>query len=206
DVANPKAPLHFVLRSIDVDHEAWSAFAQTRSINQQKQDAWSWVRKRARDGTAEITASWSMSADHGRQTLLQQGHEMIYPSEYAPHRSSSGAAQKHPVSAPLIPTALETRNAGTSLQIEGTRSPEGYVQVWYDFKHVRLAGQSVHHRIKEGEEWIPDATMPTFATMNQSSTAIVCPGRTSLIGVLAPLTPDGSPDESKRTLLFIEVK
>jgi hypothetical protein len=131
----------------------------------------------------------------GQRSKVESIREVRYATDF--DESSEGGF--------ATPNAFETRNVGTTVEVDPAMSPAGGVldlNVAAEFSS--FWGHDVLHRILVEGEWKPDVTMAAFYTM-QPTTQISIPINTPvLVAVMSPPDDKGWTDPSRKVLLFVK--
>lgn len=131
----------------------------------------------------------------GQRSKVESIREVRYATDF--DESSEGGF--------ATPNAFETRNVGTTVEVDPVMSPAGGVldlNVAAEFSS--FWGHDVLHRILVEGEWKPDVTMAAFYTM-QPTTQISIPINTPvLVAVMSPPDEKGWTDPSRKVLLFVK--
>jgi hypothetical protein len=134
-------------------------------------------------------------------------HEFIFPTEYEqPPLGCNGSGEvKEPWNVRPVPTAFETRNMGSILEVDpeietGNRTmflrfiPE---LVWH-------TGNTSWHQNKDDLGTPVDVQMPDFYTI-RLNTAIHCiSGQYTLAGVVSPKDDKGNTDLTRKVMVFVK--
>lgn len=166
------------------------------------------LAKLIKDGKASILETMLCTAPSGTKATSQSNEEFIYPTEY---QEPALPCDPPPPTPPLalnpevgpVPTAFETRNLGSILDIEPTLIDDG--------KWVRLtmAPEIVYH---VGDtlfsEWKSDhgnspVKMPLIYSLRFNSTITLTPGRPMLAAALSPKNQAGFPDLTRKLMVFV---
>ncbi|MCW1885666.1 hypothetical protein OKA04_13080 [Luteolibacter flavescens] len=160
-------------------------------------------------GGAEIVETSVVICRSGERAFVESIAEMIYPTEYEP--SSMGGSMvpldsKLVIPVPLRPTdcvSFETRNAGTTLEIEPTIGGGGKIV------DLRLAFESVSREslvtwTEFRDQW-GDASIkrPIFETKRLSSALTLLAGKFELFNIFTP-KPAAVPAATTRQLVFVK--
>lgn len=100
-----------------------------------------------------------------------------------------------------LATSFETRNLGLTVEtkIEGDRL--GLV-----IDRVVHVGDSVHHRVQDGVDWVADVTHPRMAKGGIEVTLPLMKSGWRLAGAGSEFGPDGRADKEHRLLFFVKVE
>ncbi|MBB5352146.1 hypothetical protein HNR46_002387 [Haloferula luteola] len=213
-------PRRISLRVVRVDHgELWSLLKAPGAWIQDS--AWSAFANVPQEMVADLMG-WLPRED---KLGIEAVQECTYPTEWVPGMKwevterweelskrggkegvASRATQRvvEPAVGEMMaatPTSFETRNVGFYLNLE----VKGEM---YDLEVDRVVklGDSVHHRVQDGEEWIADVTMPVFGHSRVETLlpAVSCDWK--LIGVGGEFLLGGEPDQEHRLLYFLKLE
>ena len=175
------------------------------------------LRKRitelTKENKAEILETQILVARSGEKSTSESVQEFIYPTEYEPAEMPStvkienGAeekAQNKELATGPTPTAFETRNLGSTLEVEPTIGANN------QYIDIRLAPELVYHvkntvwaewNSKYGEANI---VMPIFYTLRVTTSVTVYNGQPCLLAALSPKDDKGVTDTSRKILVFVK--
>jgi len=154
-------------------------------------------------GKATIVESMLCTAKHGQKSKSESIEEFIYPTEYEPPQPC-GNFEPTPRTAGPSPSAWETRNLGSTLEIETRLSDDNRTI------NLRLAPEIVYHVGNQSwSEWkdehgTANVQVPTFYTMRFNSTVTTVAGEYLLAAALSPKNQDGFPDFSRKVMVFVK--
>lgn len=170
-------------------------------------------------GEAELVETMLCLAPNGSRATAESVKEFVYPSEYEPGEipnaillenagdtETSGpppALRRNDYATGPTPTAFEARNLGSMLEIEPKVVTGG------ERVHLSLAPEIVHHVGNQiWAEWKghygdSPVQMPTFYRLSVNTTVILTAGEPLLLAALTPMTGDGSPDFSRKLMVFV---
>jgi len=162
---------------------------------------------------ADSLETMLVTSTSGQKATTESVREVIYPAEWEPidlptDRPLTVEEQKAkppvPRYFPPVPTAFQTRNTGTNLEIEPSLSE--------DTKsiHLRLvpeivleAGTSRWNPYKDelGNESV--VTQPVFYSLRTNTAITSGDGVPVLLSVLTPMTKEGVPDHSRKLFVIV---
>ena len=197
---------------IDVPHETLTALMADETITNDTQ-----LRARltelVKKKEASIMETQILQAPDGQKATAESIEEYIYPTEYEPAElpneitvEGEDGAQKvntRDFATGPTPTAFETRNLGTTLEIEPTLQKDGRTVM------LRFAPEIVHHVKNEvWSEWEgvhgrSDITMPVMFSMRVSTGVYVADGDYRLVSATSPKGEEGYPDFDRKVMLFV---
>lgn len=164
------------------------------------------VQKMVDENKATIIDTQVVHARSGEKATTESIAERIYPTEYAliPLRDSDAKTTKSPSAAPLLPTAFETRNVGSTLEVEPTIS-EDDTMVSLSFRPdlVWYTGKSTWAEYKGSNGMLNKVEMPEIYTIRMNG-AITCMDRQfCYAAMLSPKNDQGIMDQEQKVLVFI---
>ena len=163
---------------------------------------------------ANLYETMMMVARSGQKSTTESIREVIYPTEYEQPALPCGGtptaeerqaeAQAHPKFCPPVPTAFETRNTGSTLEIEPTIGDDNTTidlrlvpEIVFD---TGVRKWNVHKDGLGNESWIE---MPLFYSLRTNTSLTLSDGMPQLLSVLTPKGADGTPDPSRKTLVIV---
>lgn len=166
------------------------------------------------EGKASEFETMSVLGRSGEKSSTESIAEQIYPTEYEPANclppQGGTAEQADPLKEPkkipncAVPTAFETRNTGSMLEVEPTLN-EGDVII-----DVRLAPEIVLRAadsksrlinfVKDKEEFVE---MPMFYSLRTKTAVTLSDGAPLLVSTLTPMAANGTCDRSKKLLVMV---
>lgn len=164
-------------------------------------------------GKAQLIENQMLVARSGEKATIESIREFIYPTEYEPAELPStvkieqGAENKiaaRDLATGPTPTAFETRNVGSTLEIEPTVGDNNKII------DVRLSPEIVYHvENTVWSEWKDkhgraDIQMPIFYTLRINTAATVADGKSCLLGALSPKDNKGFTDTSRKVFIFLK--
>lgn len=171
------------------------------------------VQKMVEAGTAKHIETQMVNARSGETATSEAILEYIYPTEYEPAElpgkvSTEGsevdeATLAKGVATPPTPTAFETRNIGSTLEIQPTLGVDENVI------DLRLAPELVTHVENviwsewNGPQGEAPIQMPSFFSQRVNTGLTMIDGQYSLLNTLSMRKEDGQPDYQRKLLLFV---
>ncbi|MBK1831688.1 hypothetical protein JIN77_13210 [Verrucomicrobiaceae bacterium R5-34] len=171
------------------------------------------VAKLMQSGKAKLIENQMLVARSGEKATVESIREFIYPTEYEPSElpstikiekgAESKIASKEFATGPT-PTAFETRNLGSTLEIEPTIGDSNKTI------DVRLSPEITYHventvwsewKDKHGESNI---MMPVIYTLRVTTAVTLANGKPTLIAALSPKDDKGVTDTSRKVLVFLK--
>ncbi|NWK55794.1 hypothetical protein HW115_09245 [Verrucomicrobiaceae bacterium N1E253] len=162
---------------------------------------------------AEIIDTQMVISRSGEKSTSESIREFIYPTEYEPpelpnkiHLHTQDGKTEIPnkeLATGPTPTAFETRNLGSTLEVEPTLSENK------QYVDLRFAPELVYHvenvkwatwKDKHGEA---DIQMPIMYTLRVNTAVSVYNHRPCLVAALSPKDDKGITDRSRKVLVFV---
>ena len=147
-----------------------------------------WVQKKIKADEAAIIESAMVTAKSGLRAICESVTEYTYPTEYDPPAVSEKVKLSGQTEAPVTPpnaTAFETRNVGTTLEVDPFLDADNVtVDLNFAPEVVALDGHSVWPNEELDEMF--QMRMPTFYTMRITTQVTVMDGRYTFLGTARP--------------------
>ncbi|MCP5537022.1 MAG: hypothetical protein H7A51_12445 [Akkermansiaceae bacterium] len=162
---------------------------------------------------ATIIETQMLIARSGEKATAESVREFIYPTEYEPAelphtvKIENGAEDKitkKDLATGPTPTAFETRNLGSTLEVEPVIDTDNKVL------DVRISPELVYHvENLVWSEWKDhhgeaNIMMPVFYTLRVTTAASVVTGKPCLLAALSPRDDKGVTDTSRKILVFLK--
>lgn len=164
-------------------------------------------------GEATVVETMLVVARSGQKSTTESIKEFIYPTEYEPaelpneiHITQDGEKitpdVKDHATGPT-PTAFETRNLGSTLEVEPTMDEtENIID-------LRLSPEIVYHTGNEtwaewkGRHGDASIRMPNMFSARLNTSVTTFNGQTLFTAALSPKGPDGFPDFTRKLMIFV---
>lgn len=173
------------------------------------------VGQLVKDGKASIVETMLCTARSGQKAVTESIEEFIYPTEYEPAKLPKTASEEKEeegtTKAPRrnfaigpTPTAFDTRNLGSTLEIEPTLS-EGSKII-----DLRFIPEITYHTGNEiwaewkGEHGNSPIQMPKFYSLRLNTSATLVDGQPMLVAALSPKSQNGFPDFTRKLMVFVK--
>jgi hypothetical protein len=164
-------------------------------------------------GEATVVETMLVIARSGQKATVESIKEFIYPTEYEPaelpneiHITQDGEKTipdvKDLATGPT-PTAFETRNLGSTLEIEPTIGDDSNII------DLRFMPEIVYHTGNDtwaewkGRHGDASVRMPHMFTARINTAVTLINGRTLFVAALSPKGPDGFPDFTRKLMAFV---
>lgn len=181
--------INIYLEYIEVEHMDFSDWLFDNVMESDGTELRNEVQKWIKDGRAEIIDSALVAARSGQRAKVESIDEYTYPTEYNPPRIPNEVTLKGGAEAPIAaatPTAFETRNLGTTLEVDPVLGGDNHTI------DLSLAPEIV--KLEAIEQWHKKTTdprfhthFPTFYTMKISTQVTSQDGRYAFLGTTRPL-------------------
>ncbi len=164
-------------------------------------------------GEATVVETLLVTARSGQKATSESIQESIYPTEYEPPemwnrpdpnaRDEAGAQIAIGQTIGYTPSAFETRNVGSTLEIEPTLDESSTII------DLRFVPEITYHTGNETwAEWIDErgdasVRMPTFYTLRINTSLTLMAGQPLLAAALSPKNEDGVTDPTRKLMVFV---
>jgi hypothetical protein len=157
---------------------------------------------------AKVLETQIAIARSGQKATSESIHEFIYPTEYEPPELTAGnVVPKNPPpwSPGPTPTAFETRNVGSTLEIEPTIGTDNrIIDLRFVPELVWHTGSVTWH---EGKDQLGNpfhVRMPDFYTLRLNTALTLVSGQYALAGALSPKDDKGETDMTRKVMVFVK--
>ena len=177
------------------------------------------VQELVKKGEAKVIETMICNARSGEKALVESINEFIYPTEYEPpelpgtfgssDRDDGTSLDDIQILEKLFsfatPTSFETRNLGTTLEIEPTAGADDkYIDLRLAPDMVWHTGETVWVERKDSLGNIAKIQMPKIYSM-RTTTAVTCKeGQYVLAAALSPKDAEGTTDSSRKVMVFVK--
>lgn len=173
------------------------------------------VAQLVKDGKAKVMETLLCTGRSRQKSTTESIEEFIYPTEYepaefadeskkpAPAANEAADSSKREALGPT-PTAFETRNLGSTMEIEPTVSEDGKTI------DLRFVPEIVYHVENEiWAEWKDEhgsahVQMPVMYTLRVNTSVKLANGKPLLVGALTPKNDKGVPDHDRKLMVFVK--
>jgi Flp pilus assembly secretin CpaC len=201
---------------IDVSHEQLTELMFGDKVAANDTELRKQVAQLVKDGKATILETMLCTARSGQKATAESIEEFIYPTEYEPAELPENVHLKKKEDAEVArtvrrdlatgptPTAFETRNLGSTLEIEPTLSDDNKI---IDLRFVPEIVYHVGNQIWaewKGEHGNSPIQMPTMYSLRINTAVTLAAGQPMLVAVLSPKGKDGFPDFSRKLMIFVK--
>jgi hypothetical protein len=159
---------------------------------------------------AKVLETQIASARSGQKATSESIHEFIYPTEYEPPSLPGTFEGKPPKNPPEwspapTPTAFETRNLGSTLEIQPTIGENNRI---IDLRFVpELVWRTGNVTWHEGKDSLGNpfkVEMPDIYSIRLSTALILINGQYTLAGVVSPKNDKGDADMTRKVMVFVK--
>jgi len=201
---------------IDVSHEQFTELMFGPKPPANDGDLRKQVAQLIKDNKATVVETQLCIACSGQKAVSESIEEFIYPTEYEPatlpdnvHVKGDEVAGKtqgnrpDPATGPT-PTAFETRNVGSTLEIQPTLGSD------HKTIDLRFVPEIVYHVGNEvwaewkGEHGNSPVQMPTFYSLRLNTAVTLSDGHCMLAAALSPKNKEGKPDFTRKLMVFVK--
>jgi hypothetical protein len=171
------------------------------------------VQKLVDEQKATVFETMLCTGRSGEKSLAESIKEYIYPTEYEPaeipteiYTTKDGEKVKsdgEEYATGPTPTSFETRNLGSTLEVEPTVGADGKII------DLRFAPDIVHHVGNEtwaewkGKHGDASVRMPTMYSTRLTTAVTLVAGQPLLVAALSPKGENGYPDFKRKLLVFV---
>jgi hypothetical protein len=163
---------------------------------------------------ATVVETMICTAKCAQKATAESIQEFIYPTEYEPaavpvSEKTNAAGEKtvaydKDLATGPTPSAWDTRNVGSTLEVEPNLSADGKLI------DLRLVPEIVYNTGNfTWTEWHDqrgnaDIKMPLFYTLRINAAVFAVPGQQLLVAALSPKGPDGNTDFTRKVMVFVK--
>lgn len=196
---------------IEMSHEELTNLMIKPRAGANDQDLRDACTKLVEQNKATILETTSIIARSGDKAATESITEFIYPTEWKPYELANQLEAPESDEAPKalefipqpIPSAFETRNLGTTLQVEPTLGEDSRTIA------LRLAPELVYHVGNENwSQWVTkkgdgSIKMPSIYSLRLSTALIMIDGQPCLVAVQSPKDDSGKTDFTRKIAVFV---
>ncbi|MCX6865976.1 MAG: hypothetical protein NTV46_07105 [Verrucomicrobia bacterium] len=158
---------------------------------------------------AEVLETQILVVRSGMKATTESIHEFIYPTEYEPPALPgsfpSEPANNEKLPSSCMPTAFETRNLGSTLEIELTIGYDGrLIDLRLVPELVWHTGDTVWGEGKDARGMPFKIAMPDFYTLRLNTSLICINGQYMLASVQSPKDAKGEVDMTRKVMIFVK--
>jgi Flp pilus assembly secretin CpaC len=211
EILNLPKQIRVQVEFIEMPHEELTNLMTKPRSGANDQDLRDACTKLVEQNKATILETTSVIARSGQKASTESITEFIYPTEWKPYelpnQLEAPESDESPKALELIPqptpTAFETRNLGTTLQVEPTLGEEGRII------DLRLDSELVFHAGNENwSQWVTkkgdgSIKMPTMYSIRLNTGLTMIDGQPCLVAVQSPKDDSGKTDFTRKIAVFV---
>ena len=208
----PPKQIRVQVEFIDVSHEQFTELMFGPKPPANDNELRRQVAQLVKDGNATVLETLLCTSKSGNKATSESVEEFIYPTEYEPatlpdnvkgDEAAGKTEGKRPATGPM-PTAFETRNVGSTLEMEPTLGSDNKtIDLRFVPEIVYHVGNEVWAEWK-GEHGNSPVQMPTFYTVRVNTAVTLSDGNSMLTAALSPKGKDGKPDFTRKLMVFVK--
>ncbi|MDX1681406.1 MAG: hypothetical protein R3242_11830 [Akkermansiaceae bacterium] len=165
------------------------------------------VQKLLKSDEAKLIDTLITVARSGEKATTESIEEYIYPTEYDPPITPVDSDNKPlplPVN-PCLPTAFETRNVGSTLEVEPTIGEnDKMVNLRFIPEVVQHTGNVLWQEFKDNQGNVYKTQMPNFYTIRLNTAITTYTGQYYMAGTLSPRDEEGKHDSTRKIMIFVK--
>jgi len=197
--------IQVIVEFIEVEHLDFSDWVLSNHFDQSgtplRKAAQEWVR----DGRGEVIETATVLARSGQRAKVESISEHIYATEYDPPVVPEEVTLGEDSDAPMTdvtPTAFETRNLGTTLEVDPVLGADSYtIDLNLSPEMVQLEGAT--EWTNENYEGGIKLEMPLFYAMKVTTQVTLHDGTYQLIGTTRPMKDEDAKRKNAIVLVFV---
>ncbi len=172
------------------------------------------VQKLVKAGTAKVLETQMIAARSGEKATAESIAEYIFPTEYEALKGVQPSTGEAKVAAgvkpsvvawPPLPTSFETRNLGTTFEIEPTLGPDNrLIDLRFAPQLVWQTGRTVWQEQKDEKGNVAKIELPEIYSLRLTASLAMRSGVHSLAGILSPKDQNGRTDTSRKVMVFVK--
>jgi len=197
---------------IDVPHTTLTRLLAEPALSANHTQLRATLADLAGKGEATVVETMLVTARSGHKATSESIKEYIYPTEYESPEITTRPNPDDPEKLPPIstgeavgytPTAFETRNLGSTLEVEPTLDETGKVV------DLRFVPELVYHtgdntwaewKDKRGDSSV---RMPNIYCARINTSVLVVAGQPLFVAALSPKNAEGIPDTTRKLMVFV---
>lgn len=171
------------------------------------------VQELVEKDAAQVMDTQIVVCRSGQKATTESIHEFIYPTEYEPFKNlppTDGKDQSDvpPPSFPhnpATPTAFETKNIGSTLEVEATIGEnDKLIDLRFSPEMTWHTGNTVwlEHKDKLGNQ--TKVAMPGFYKLAINTSITCITGQYTIVGVHSPKNEKGEVDRDRKIMVFVK--
>ena len=169
------------------------------------------LQDRVAKNEAKVLETQMICARSGQKATAEAIHEFIYPTEYMPPEipisisGEQGLPPRKLPTLPYLPTAFETRNLGSTIEIEPTISEDDdLIDLRFIPEIVWQTGNTswVEHTDEMGNR--TQVQMTDIYTLRLNTQLFCKSGQYTLVATLSPKNDKGDIDLTRKVMVFLK--
>lgn len=206
DVNSPKL-VRVQVEFVEMSHEALTKLLfLSKPKSSDDTDLRKQVQEMVSKSEAKVLETQMITSKSGQKATVEAIHEFIYPTEY--QQPSLACGGKDPSSAPSlppIPTAFDTRNLGSTLEVEPTVGGDTKtIDLRFVPEVVYHNGNTVWHQGKDLSGNPYQVKMPDMYAARLNTALTFISGQYTLAGVISPKDDKGDTDMTRKVMVFVK--
>lgn len=160
---------------------------------------------------AKVLETQVVLSRSGQKSTVESVHELIYPTEFEPITDKKVEEQvKNAISPlfpsnPAMPSAFETRNVGSSLEVEpAITDDDKMIDLRFTPEFIWHTGDRVWHEGKDSAGNVFQVKMPDFYTIRLYTSLTCVDGQYIMAGVLSPKNDKGELEQDRKVMVFVK--
>jgi len=163
---------------------------------------------------AKVLETQIICAKSGLKATAESIHEFIYPTEYEPPQIpvtlTSDNKEGSPLGTsgpkhPFLPTAFETRNLGSTIEIEPTIGEgDNNIDLRFIPELVYHTGNTIWLEHKDEKGNVSKIQMPNLCTLRLNTQLTCKDGQYTLAGTVSPKDAKGEIDMTRKVMIFVK--
>ncbi|NWK55819.1 hypothetical protein HW115_09370 [Verrucomicrobiaceae bacterium N1E253] len=204
--SSKKEAIRLDCKVVKVSHKAWSEQFSRKGLNHMRQQSWEWAQAGVLSGKASVVFDGSSVMRLKEIVRIEDVKEVVYATKYVPRELEGKAIAARTLESALAPADFETKKCGHTLEFMISGIENDMLDVACALDLVSHHGDTVSHRVKDGEHWVPDVTMPQFLSTRLMTRFRIGFGQYSLVSVMGGFNEDGRLNDMERLLVFVKVQ
>lgn len=179
------------------------------------------VQARVKKGDAAILETMICTARSGEKALVESIQEYIYPTTYEPGKvpnsltvslgtgtgpeGSTPALDAGKFIGPPTPASFETRNLGSTLEVEPTLGGDGrIIDLRFAPTLVWHTGDTYYMEHKDASGNVTKVQMPEIYSIRMNTALTCLDGQYNMQGIATPKAAEGEADPSRKIMIFVK--
>lgn len=212
----PQKHIRVYLEYIEVSHDLFTDLIFGADISTSDVLLRQKLARLTKEGKASVIETMLCTAISGQKATAESIEEVVYPTEYdaaiLPEKKEPKEgedpqkveAERFAAAIGPQPTSFEPRNTGSTLEVESKLNEDKKIV------ELRLSPEIVYHTGNKvwaewkGKQGGASVQMPKFYVMRFHTTVSLAYGQIMLVAAQTPNDKDGSPDPSRKLMVFVK--